>query len=98
MRSDTVSKLSVIEELTLLLPDSAWVTDLKIDGATVDISGFAKAAATLVPLLERSTMFVNATPTAPLTFDPREDKDRFSIRVQIRKAATNFDTATEANR
>ncbi len=98
LRADTVTKLSVIEELTRLLPDSAWVTDLKIDGATVDISGFAKAAATLVPILERSTMFVNATPTAPLTFDPREDKDRFSIRVQIRKAATNLETAPEVSR
>ena len=98
MKSDTVSKLSVIEELTRLLPDSAWVTDLKIDGATVDISGFAKGAAALVPILERSSMFVNATPTAPLTFDPREDKDRFSIRVQIRRAIVNIETVPEADR
>jgi general secretion pathway protein L len=98
LRSDAVSKLSVIEELTRLLPDSAWVTDLKIDGATVDISGFAKGAAALVPLLERSAMFVNATPTAPLTFDPREDKERFSIRVQIRKAVTNIEPGPEASR
>ena len=95
LRSAAVSKMSVIEELTRLLPDTAWVTDLKIDGATVDISGFAKSAATLVPILERSAMFVDATPTSPLTFDQREDKDRFSIRVHIRKSVT---TSAEAPR
>ena len=96
LRSETVTKLSVIEELTRLLPDTAWVTDLKIDGATIDISGFAKSAATLVPLLERSALFADATPTAPLTFDQREDKDRFAIRVHIRKVVAAIAPASTA--
>ncbi len=99
LKNDNVSKLTIIEELTRLLPDTAWVTDLKIDGATVDLSGFAKSAATLIPIIERSTLFVDAIPTAPLTFDQREDKDRFSLRTRIRKvaAATN-DAPAEPNR
>jgi len=84
LRRDYVSRVSAIEELTRLMPDTAWVTDLKIEGSNVDISGLANKAATLIPLLERSAMFVDATPTAALTFDQREDKDRFSVRVHIR--------------
>ena len=87
LRSANVSRAAALEELTRLLPDTAWVTDLKMDGATVDISGLASSAATLVPILERSALFVDATPTAPLMFDQLEDKDRFSIRVRIRNSA-----------
>lgn len=87
LRSETVSKVVILEELTRILPESAWITDLKIDGGTIDISGLAVSAAALVPILERSKVFVDATSTASLTLDPREEKERFSIRARIRNAA-----------
>ena len=80
------SKAMAIEELTRLLPDTARVTDLKLEGNTVDISGIAQSAIGLVPILERSTYFVDATSTAPVMFDQREGKERFSIRVRIRNS------------
>jgi general secretion pathway protein L len=80
------SKAMAIEELTRLLPDNARVTDLKLEGNTVDISGIAQSAIGLVPILERSTYFVDATSTAPVMFDQREGKERFSIRVRIRNS------------
>ncbi len=88
LRTSIPSKVAALEELTRLIPDTAWVTDLKIDGSNVDIAGLATSAVTLVPILERSAFFVDATSTAPLTFDQREDKERFSIRVKIRSALT----------
>ena len=87
LSSTIPSKVAALEELTRLLPDTAWVTDLKIDGSNVDIAGLATSAVTLIPILERSAFFVDATSTAPVTFDQREDKERFSIRVKIRNAA-----------
>jgi general secretion pathway protein L len=81
------SKAMAIEELTRLLPDTARVTDLKLEGNTVDISGIAQSAIGLVPILERSTFFVDATSTAPVMFDQREGKERFSIRVRIRNSS-----------
>jgi general secretion pathway protein L len=78
------SKALALEELTRLLPDSARITDLKLDGMTVDISGVAQSAISLLPILEKSTLFVNAEQTAPVMADQREGKDRFSIRVRIR--------------
>jgi general secretion pathway protein L len=89
LRSESVSRVVVLEELTKLLPNTAWVTDLKIDGSTVDITGLAVSAAALVPLLERSKVFVDATSTTSLTFDPREEKERFAIRARIRPAASD---------
>jgi general secretion pathway protein L len=67
------------------LPDSVWLTDLRIEGEAVEISGLAKSAAGLLPLIERSAHFVDATLAAPLTLDPREDKERFSVRVRVRR-------------
>ena len=87
LRSEAVSKVAALEELTRLLPDTAWVSDVKIEGNTLDISGLAVSAAALVPLLERSKLFYDASSTASLTFDPREEKERFSIRARIRNAA-----------
>ena len=84
LRAANASKLAALEELSRLLPDTAWVTDLRIEGGTIDISGLASQAVQLVPILERSAFFRDATLTAPLTFDQREDKERFSIRVRFR--------------
>lgn len=94
LQTETVSKLAVIEEITRLLPDTASVSDLRIEGATVDITGVANSAAALLPLLERSTLFYDANPTAPIMFDQREEKDRFSIRVRIRN---RFATTPDKN-
>lgn len=75
---------AVLEEITRILPDTAWVTDLRIENDLVDISGLAKSGANLLPLFERSAIFGEAALTAPLTFDQREDKERFSLRVRIK--------------
>jgi general secretion pathway protein L len=96
LRAETVSKVTVIEELSRILPDTAWITDLKLDGSTLDISGLATSAAALVPILERSRTFVDATSTASLTFDPREEKERYSIRARIRSISTEQPRPTEA--
>lgn len=87
LKHDTVSKVLLLEELTRLLPDSAWVTDLKMDSTTLEIAGLAGSSTALIPLLERSSAFMDATSTASLTFDPREEKERYAIRARIRTLA-----------
>ena len=77
--------VEVLEELSQVLPDSVWLTDLRIEGDTLDISGLAKSGAALPSLLVRSALFADATLTAPLTLDPREDKERFSLRLRLKQ-------------
>ncbi|WP_045835007.1 PilN domain-containing protein [Hyphomicrobium sp. 99] len=95
LRRETVSRVAILEELTRLLPDSAWVSDVKISGATVDISGLATSASAIVPILEKSPLFVDATSTSALTFDPLQDKERFGIRVRLRNVAEEVEKAGE---
>lgn len=75
----------IVDELTRLLPDTAYLTELSIDGDMVDISGFSKQAASLVPVLERSQMFAGASLSAPVSFDEAKDKERFSYRLRLRQ-------------
>ena len=83
LRREVVSRAAILEEISRILPDSAFITDLRVSGAVVDINGLATSASALVPLIENSPMFVDATSTAPLTFDPRENKERFGIRMRL---------------
>ena len=80
-----VPSIEVLEEISRVLPDSVWLSDLRIEGDTLDISGLAKSGAALPSLLEKSPLFADAALTAPLTLDPREDKERFSLRVRIKQ-------------
>lgn len=86
LKAERPAAVHVLDELTRLLPDTAFLTEFSIDGATVDISGFAPRAAALVPQLERSQVFSNVTLSAPVTFDGARDKERFSYRLQLRQS------------
>jgi general secretion pathway protein L len=87
MKLKQVPAVAVLEELSRLLPDSVWLADLRIEGDIVDISGLAKSGAALPSLFVPSALFADAALTAPVTLDPREDKERFSLRLRIRQPA-----------
>jgi general secretion pathway protein L len=73
----------IVEELTATLPDSAWISDLRIEQGAVEFTGFAKSAAALIPALEASPLFAEASLTSPVVLDAAEDKERFSARLRL---------------
>ncbi len=73
----------IINELTRALPDSAWLTELRLHDGAIDISGFAKPAAELVPALERPPFFGDASLTAPVVRDDGRNRERFSLRLRM---------------
>ena len=85
MKHGKILAVEVLEELSKTLPDGVWLTDLRIEGDIVDITGLAKSGAALPSLFQRSALLVDASLTAPLTLDPREDKERFSLRMRIKQ-------------
>jgi general secretion pathway protein L len=80
-----IPALDVLEELSRVLPDSVWLSEFRLEVDGLDISGLAKSGAALPPLFAQSAIFTDAALTAPLTLDPREDKERFSLRVRIKQ-------------
>jgi general secretion pathway protein L len=73
----------VLERLSDVLPDDTYLTDLNLEGERLRISGVSGQAAELVPLLEKSGLFRNASFYAPTTRMAGTSTDRFSIEAMI---------------
>jgi general secretion pathway protein L len=86
LHDDYSSKTLVLNELTILLPDTAWVSDLKIEGANLELTGLAQSAANVVRILERSSTFSDVSLASAVTFDQRNNQERFSLRLRLRGA------------
>ena len=98
MKLTRVPALEILEELSRVLPDSVWLSEFRFEGDALDVSGLAKAGAALPPLFGQSTIFADAALTAPLTLDPREDKERFGLRFRIKQPATPQDAGEKARK
>lgn len=83
LKASNTSAVEILDALTRLLPDTAWVSDFRLDGGTLDFSGEAESAAGLISVLENSDLFAQAAFTAPVTRDGRGGKESFSLRVHV---------------
>ena len=76
------------EETARVLPDGAFVTDLRLSESkanerALDIVGFADSAVGLPAIFNKSPLFTEAALTAPITPDPRERREGFSLQVKL---------------
>jgi general secretion pathway protein L len=79
--------IHVLDEMTRLLPDNAWVSFLKIEGEAVEVTIVAPATGELLPLFERSPLFAAASLTAPVTYDAAGQSERVTVRMTLRPRA-----------
>jgi general secretion pathway protein L len=77
------SSVIVLEVLSQILPDHTYVTELRIEGDKVRVTGVTRDAPELIRLLERSPNFTRATFFAPTTKAPSDPGERFHIEAQI---------------
>lgn len=80
------------EETAKILPDGAFVTDLRLsepkaNERVIEIVGFADSAVGLPALFEKSPLFANAGLSAAITPDPREKREGFSLQAKIEEPA-----------
>ncbi len=88
-KADTPGLLDIWDEATKILPDHSWLTELRVSQTSgeetqVFMVGFSSAAASLVGLVDRSVLFTDASLTAPVTLDPIEGRERFSLQAKLR--------------
>jgi general secretion pathway protein L len=77
------------EEISRLTPDGAYLTDFHLSESkagerNVELAGFAQSAVGLPLLFNQSKYFTEATLTAPITSDPKEKRESFSLRLKTR--------------
>lgn len=80
-RFRTASEL--LAQISHLLPDDTWLTDLHITGGDVELTGISASASRLVGILEQSGQFRDTSFRSPVTADQVTGKERFSIATHI---------------
>lgn len=73
----------VLEALSKTLPDSAYLTELRIEDGKLQIAGLAEDTPGLIRLIEQSPHFTRARFTAATTIAPAERGERFHIEAHV---------------
>jgi general secretion pathway protein L len=77
-----VPVLTVLQELSVRVPLSAWIQDLNFQKGNVQISGYADSASDLLEILEASPVFDEVAFLAAIT-RTQDGKERFRISMGI---------------
>lgn len=73
----------IVSGLTALLPDDTHLFQLRIRDGKVEVQGYTPAAAGLIPLIESSPLFANATFKSGVTRNPKSGQERFHIGFDL---------------
>ena len=83
-KNETPASVIVLEVLSQRLPDHTYVTELRIEGDKLRLTGVTREAPSLIGLLEQSQHFSSATFFAPTTREPSDSGDRFNIETRVK--------------
>lgn len=76
-------KLSLLKELTTIIPKTTWLTRVRMTETTVQIEGYSDSATSLLPKLEASPYLQKVEFASPTFRDRRMNADRFNIKMEI---------------
>jgi general secretion pathway protein L len=78
------SAVMALEELSALMPDHTYATEMRIEGNKLQISGLTHDAPSLIRILEQSPHFTSAGFFAPTTRAANEPGERFHLETKIK--------------
>lgn len=76
--------LAIWDELSRVLPDDTFLTELRIADGKVVVAGLSGDAARLVRIVDRSPLFSGAFLDSAITPDATEHKERFRMGIRLR--------------
>jgi general secretion pathway protein L len=89
-KSEGPRMIAIWDEVTRILPGHSWLTELRIAEMAsretqIALSGFSGAAPSLVGIVDRSPLFVDAALSAPVALDPTEGRERFALQARVKR-------------
>jgi general secretion pathway protein L len=75
--------INLLKEMTRILPNSVWLSRVRVTESTVEIEGYAASATDILPKLEASRYFKKVEFASPTTRDVRLNADRFIVKMEI---------------
>jgi len=82
-KREAPSASRVLYELTHVLADDTWLTDLSMSGADVQITGTATSASDLITKFGQAKSFANAAFRSTVIKDPKTNREQFSLSASI---------------
>jgi general secretion pathway protein L len=77
------SPLALLNELTVLLPSSTWVSQLTLQKKNIEIIGYSRRIGDLVPRINNSDSFWNVKFRSPIALSPDGKGERFDISFDV---------------
>lgn len=74
--------IEILDDITRRLSDEHWLLTYSVRGDTIKMSGYSRDPSGLLHALEGSAYLTNASFAAPVTTDPRNGIDRFSVTAK----------------
>lgn len=82
-RSAAQPAVKVLDDLTRLLPEDAWVFQLRLQKGQVSAQGYATAVSALVERIESDPRFHNVAVQSRVTRDPKTGMERFHLTFDL---------------
>jgi general secretion pathway protein L len=82
-RLSTPVAVVALDALSASLPDDTWLSEFRMAEGRIRMSGVSRSVSRLVPLLEASPSFAEATFFAPTTRLPNNQGDRFHLDAKL---------------
>lgn len=80
--------ISVLADVTRMLPDSSWAFYFSISPNEIRLRGYSSDAAALIPIFSTLPQFTQAKFMAPLTRSTLDDFERFDLALSRKEQAT----------
>ena len=75
-------KLTILKELTQLIPTNTWLLNLRLSKQYVNLSGMSSAASDLIPLLDKSGLLKKTEFASPIVTDANK-LEHFKIKAEF---------------
>ena len=83
MHAANKAELRILNQLSDLIPDSAWLMELRVDGTKIKIRGESDEAIGLLETLQNSKLFTDVHFLSPVSTNRKTGRDSFYIEALV---------------